>query len=38
MPKTYYNIKITEQKMAFALSTNFIREVKNLSPNFKRIA
>ena len=28
---------IVEQILAFAWSTNFIREVKNLSRNFKRI-
>ena len=29
---------IVEQILAFPLSDNFIRKVKNLSPNFKRIA
>ena len=29
---------IVEQILAFASSTNLVREVKNLSPNFKRIA
>ena len=28
---------IVEQILAFAASTNLVREVKNLSPNFKRI-
>ena len=29
---------IVEHILAFASSTNFVREVKNLSPNVKRIA
>ena len=29
---------IVEQIRAFPLSTNFVRKVKNLSPNFKRIS
>ena len=29
---------IAEQTLAFASLTNLVREVKNLSPNFKRIA
>ena len=29
---------IVEQILAFAWSTKLVREVKNLSPNFKRIA
>ena len=29
---------IVEQILGFASSTNVAREVKNLSPNFKRIA
>ena len=29
---------IVEQIMAFALSTNLVREVNNSSPNFKRTA
>ena len=29
---------IVEQILPFASSTNLIREVKSLSPNFKRIA
>ena len=28
---------IVEQILGFASSTNLVREVKNLSPNFKRI-
>ena len=42
MLKTYNNIKlrfslITEQIMAFTSRLNMVREVKNLSPNFKQI-
>ena len=29
---------IVDPILAFASSTNFVREVKNLSPNFKGIA
>ena len=29
---------IVDPILAFALSTNFVREVKSLSPNFKGIA
>ena len=29
---------IVEQILAFAASTDLVREVKNLPPNFKRIA
>ena len=29
---------IVEQILAFPLSTNLVRKVKNLSPNFKQIA
>ena len=29
---------IVEQILAFTWDTNLVREVKNLSPNFKRIA
>ena len=29
---------IVKQILAFALSTNLVGEVKNLSPNFERIA
>ena len=43
MPKTYDTKKvefslIVEQKLAFPSSTNLVREVQNLSLNFKRIA
>ena len=40
MSKTYDNIKvplIVDQILAFDSSLNTEREVKNLSPNFKRI-
>ena len=36
-----YEIKLSltvKQILVFALSTNFAREVKNLSPNYERIA
>ena len=43
MPKTYLNINVdllltVVQILAFASSTNLVREVKNLPPNFKQIA
>ena len=37
MPKTYKDVKV-EQIPAFTSTTNLVREVKNLSPNFKHIA
>ena len=41
MPKTYSNKKvesfIVEQILTFAWGTNLVRQVKHLSPNFKRI-
>ena len=42
MPKTYRNKKLrfsltVEQVLLFALSPNMVREVKKLSPNFKKI-
>ena len=42
LPKTYNNMKldfffIAEQILAFASNPNMIREVNNLSPNFKEI-
>ena len=43
MPKTYDNIKldfflIGKQILAFASPPKIVREIKNLSPNFKQIA
>ena len=43
MPEMYDNIIsrfsfTVEQILAFASSTNLVREVKNSCPNFKRIA
>ena len=42
MPKNYDNIKvdffIVEQILAFASTTNLVREVKSLSPNWIRTA
>ena len=42
MPRTCDNIKvdflIVEQILGFTLSTNLVREGKDLSPNFKGIA
>ena len=29
---------IVEQILAFALSPNMVRQVKNMSPNFKKVA
>ena len=37
--RQYENVfLIIERILAFALSINFVSEVKNVSPNFKRIA
>ena len=41
MPKTYGNIKayfFDCREFTFASNTNSFREVKNVPPNFKRIA
>lgn len=42
IPKTYDNMKliflIVEKILVFASITNLVREVKNKSPNFKKIA
>ena len=42
IPKTYDNMKliflIVEKILAFASVANLVREVKNKSPNFKKIA